>query len=125
MWPYVKAAESRRGSTPGSAPIPPRSEIIVDVRWRRITLCTEARNLSIGLKPANVGRTGGLGDIVGAEVVECMLVAVGLTAITGRAWDVYVGSTGDNGGCAVFASGSSRSGVRDRPSSSLKLFSRG
>jgi hypothetical protein len=59
---------------------------------------------------ANVGRTGGPVGLVGAGAVERK--PVGSTA-----------TTGDLGG--AFPSGNSRSGVRERPSESLKLFSRG
>lgn len=68
--------------------------------------------------PANVASLVGVlgvGDVVGAAKFDCS--PLGSIAITSGAWD------GDNGGES--SSGSSKSGVRERPSSSLKLFSRG
>lgn len=48
----------------------------------------------------------------------------GSTAMTGAIGELEVPSMCDKGGCGSVA-GISRSGVKERPSESLKLFSRG
>jgi hypothetical protein len=98
---------------PGSAPTPVLLAKTVEARRSWIILRTDARNLSLGvLSPVEVGPVEERVSVVDRCLVVDITVGCPLTGGLGAPVSAPV-------------SGSSRSGVSERPSSSLKLFSRG
>ena len=95
----------RRGSTPGSAPTYIPFAINMDrplARYKAITLCTAARNFSFGVRLCHV----------------TVLTVWGAMDLRRNFEGRRRAETGERASL-------SGSGVRDRPSESVKLFSRG